>query len=206
MERFETFGILKTQLDFGTWYPYRHCSRWISWLKSQSWLTHQPRSNMNNAVGVASIEEMINRGVRIGLGNDGFSNAMWEEWKTAYLIHKDHQADPRAMNGYTVMDLAVYNNANLATEVFDGLRIGEVKEGAAADLVFVDYSEFTPISAGNLPWHILFGFRDSMVTATMVSGKFLMKNKALLTLDEDEINAKALESARRVWRKVEEQG
>ncbi len=60
-----------------------------------TWLTHQPRSNMNNGVGVAQVESMLRMGIQVCLGNDGFSNAMWEEWKTAYLLHKAHHRDPR---------------------------------------------------------------------------------------------------------------
>src|SRR3990170_502699 len=56
--------------------------------QSGAWVSHQPRSNMNNGVGVAEVESMQRAGVRVCLGNDGFSNAMWEEWKTAYLLHK----------------------------------------------------------------------------------------------------------------------
>lgn len=203
IERFEDFGILKNNSIMAHGIHLEPGEVDIL-TKRRTWLTHQPRSNMNNAVGVANIEEMLASGMRIGMGNDGFSNAMWEEWKAAYLIHKDHHADPRKMNGSTVMDLAVYNNADLVTELFKGLRIGEIAEGAAADLMFVDYREFTPLSASNLPWHILFGFRDSMVSATMVAGKFLMRDRQLLTLDENEIYFKALESARRVWQRVQD--
>ncbi|HXD11791.1 MAG TPA: amidohydrolase family protein, partial [Anaerolineales bacterium] len=67
-----------------------------------TWLSHQPRSNMNNGVGVAQIESMLRTGIRVCLGNDGFSNAMWEEWKAAYLLHKVHHRDPRRMGGYDV--------------------------------------------------------------------------------------------------------
>ena len=49
---------------------------------------------------------------------------------------------------------------------------------------------------------ILFGFRDGMVTATMVDGKLLMKDRQLLTLDEEEIAAKAREQAQKVWNKI----
>ena len=165
----------------------------------QSWLTHQPRSNMNNAVGVAPIEDMLDAGVRVGLGNDGFSNTMWQEWKAAYLLHKSEHRDPRRMGGYTVRQIAVENNASLMTEIFDGLRIGEISQGAAADLIFVDYKPFTPMTADNLPWHILFGFQDSMVTATIVAGRPLMVGGVLLTLDENEITAKAMEASKATW-------
>ena len=170
--------------------------------QSGTWLSHQPRSNMNNAVGVAPIEEMLKQGVKVCLGNDGFSNAMWQEWFFAYLIQKDNQADPRAMNGYDVMKIAVEHNSRLATQTWDGLRIGKIEKGAAADLILVDYHPITPMRAGNLPWHILFGFRDGMVTSTIAGGKLLMKDRKLLLLDEAEIAAKAREAAIRTWDRV----
>jgi len=168
-----------------------------------SWLTHQPRSNMNNAVGVAPIEDMLEKGVRVGLGNDGFSNTMWQEWKEAYLLHKLANHDPRRFGGYTVTEIAVNNNAELVTELFDGLPVGIISEGATADLIFVDYQPFTPLTGGNLPWHILFGFQESMVTATIVAGKTLMFRRALLTLNEEEIVAKAMEVASKTWGRFE---
>lgn len=167
------------------------------------WLTHQPRSNMNNAVGVAPVEKMLDAGIKVCLGNDGFSNAMWEEWKAAYLVHKLHQRDPRAMNGATVVAMGAYNNAALASQLF-GQEIGMLKPGAAADLILVDYHAPTPLSAGNLPWHILFGFRETMVTTTIVGGRVLMKDRQLLTLDEGAIAARARELAAQVWRRYEE--
>jgi len=170
--------------------------------QSGTWLSHQPRSNMNNAVGVAPIEEMLRQGVQVCLGNDGFSNAMWQEWFFAYLIQKDQQADPRAMNGYDLIKIAVENNSRLATQTWDGLRVGKIEKGAAADLILVDYHPITPMHAGNLPWHILFGFRDGMVTSTIAGGKLLMKDRKLLMLDEAEIAAKAREAAIRTWDRV----
>jgi putative selenium metabolism protein SsnA len=173
---------------------------------SRTWVTHQPRSNMNNAVGVAPVESMLRAGVRVGLGNDGFSNAMWEEWKAAYLVHKLWHHDPRYMSGLDVARLAVYNNAALATSFFPGSAVGILKPGAAADLIFVDYHPPTPLSPGNLPWHILFGFHESMVTTTMVAGRVLMKDRQLLTLDEQAISARAREIAVLVWQRFTEQG
>jgi putative selenium metabolism protein SsnA len=173
-------------------------------VETGTWVTHQPRSNMNNAVGVAPVESMLRAGVRVCLGNDGFSNAMWEEWKTAYLIHKVWNRDPRRMNGYDVAQMAIYNNAALANVFFPGAPLGRIAPGAFADLIFVDYHAPTPLTPGNLPWHILFGFQQSMVTTTIVGGKVLMKDRELLTLDEAEIAAKARELATKVWSRYEE--
>jgi cytosine/adenosine deaminase-related metal-dependent hydrolase len=76
---------------------------------------------------------------------------------------------------------------------------GQIKPGAVADLIFVDYHPFTPLSEQNLPWHIMFGFHESMITTTIVGGKVLMHQRQLLNLDEAEIAARACESALRVW-------
>jgi putative selenium metabolism protein SsnA len=167
-----------------------------------TWVTHQPRSNMNNAVGVSPVETMLGKGIKVCLGNDGFSNAMWEEWKAAYLVHKLHAGDPRRMGGYTVTEMAIYNNAALAKTFFP-VEVGILKPGAAADLMFVDYDAPTPLTAGNLPWHILFGFRDSLVTTTIVAGKVLMQDRQLLTLDEKAIAAQARELAAQTWQRYQ---
>ena len=165
------------------------------------WVSHQPRSNMNNGVGAADIEGLLAEGVKLCLGNDGFSNNMWAEWKAAYLLHKVVNRDPRRADGMTIARMAWGNNARLLERFFAGSRIGEISEGALADLIFVDYQPFTPMTAGNLPWHLLFGFEASMVTTTICAGRVLMRDRQLLTLDETEIAAQALELAPAVWEK-----
>ncbi|MDW8327059.1 MAG: putative aminohydrolase SsnA [Anaerolineales bacterium] len=164
-----------------------------------TWVTHQPRSNMNNAVGAADVEGLLRLGVKVCLGNDGFSNAMWEEWKAAYLLHKVWHRDPRRAGGYTITEMAVHNNAALANVFFPQAKLGVLAPGAFADLIFVDYHPTTPLTAGNLPWHILFGFEPSAVTTTICGGRVLMKDRQLLTLDEAEITAKSRELARKCW-------
>jgi putative selenium metabolism protein SsnA len=164
-------------------------------------VTHQPRSNMNNAVGVAPVETMLRGGIPVAMGNDGFSNNMWAEWKTAYLVHKLWHADPRRMGGYDVMNMAVANNAALARVFWPHAALGEISPGAYADLMLVDYLPFTELTAGNLPWHILFGFEADAVTATMVAGRWLMRDRRLLTLDEAEIAARARELSAAAWQR-----
>ncbi len=169
-----------------------------------TWITHQPRSNMNNAVGTAPVESMMRAGVRVCLGNDGFSNAMWDEWKAAYFLHKIASRDPRRMGGYDVTQMAIQNNSALANIFFPAAPIGQIVPGAYADLIFVEYQSPTPISADNLPWHIIFGFQSSMVTTTIVAGKILMKDRQLTTLDGAEIAERARELAPKVWKRYQE--
>ena len=171
--------------------------------RSATWVTHQPRSNMNNGVGVASVESLLRLGVRVGIGTDGFSHTMWEEWKTAYLLHKVWNRDPRRFSGYDVIQTGVYNNAALANAYFNGLNLGSLTPGAAADLIIVDYHPHTPLTESNLPWHILFGFNESMITTTIVNGEILMRERVLTTMDEEAIAAHARELALKVWERYQ---
>ncbi len=171
---------------------------------SNTWLTHQPRSNMNNAVGMAETEAALRLGIPVGIGNDGFSFAMWDEWRACYLAHKLWKRDPRTMNGSLVTQMGAYNNAKFASHFFK-TRIGVIEEGARADLILVDYLPITPMAADNLPWHILFGFRDSMVTLTMVNGEILMKDRKLVKIDERSIINTAREKAVSVWERYQKQ-
>jgi putative selenium metabolism protein SsnA len=172
---------------------------------TQTWVTHQPRSNMNNGVGAAAVESMLRAGVRVCLGTDGFQHAMWDEWKAAYLLHKVWHRDPRRMSGSDLVQIAVKNNAALAGQFFPDAPLGVLEEGAHADLILVDYHPITPLTPGNLPWQILFGFNESMVTGTIVAGNVLMRDRKLLTLDEDEIAARARQLAPAVWERYQSQ-
>lgn len=171
--------------------------------KTNTKVSHQPRSNMNNAVGTAPVQQMLSSGVCVGLGNDGFSNNMYSEMKAAYLVHKSTAGDPRAMSGDTVMRLAYENNARIAS-LFWPHPVGEISPGAYADLVFLDYFPYTPLTAGNLPWQIIFGVDGTHVTTTIVGGRVLMRDRVLLTLDEEHIAAQAREIAPQVWQRFEE--
>jgi len=164
-------------------------------------VVHNPRSNMNNAVGTADILKMMDKGIAVGLGNDGFSNNMFTEMKTAYLLHKHARGDPRVLGADQVLTMAMHNNAQTAN-LFFPRPLAELTPGAYADVIFLDYVPPTPLTAGNLPWHIMFGMDGAQVSTTMVAGKVLMHNRKLTTLDEDEIGARARELAAKMWVRV----
>jgi putative selenium metabolism protein SsnA len=173
--------------------------------ESGTWVSHQPRSNMNNAVGLPRVEEMLRMGIRVCLGNDGFSNAMWEEWKTAYLAHKLVNQDPRRMGANLIEQMAVKNNRDLVKAQFNGLQTGMIVPGAAADLIFVDYHPYTDLNPGNLPWHIIFGFHESQVSTTIASGKVLMADHQITIVDEAKIFYEARLNAPKVWERYAKQ-
>jgi putative selenium metabolism protein SsnA len=168
---------------------------------------HNPRSNMNNAVGRAPVEEMVHAGVTVGLGNDGFSMNMMQEMKAAYLMHKLALKDPRVMPADLVLGVAFQHNAHIIEAVFspfcaDFPRVGELSVGAAADLVLLDYLPPTPLSSGNFPWHLVFGIDAQHVNSTMVAGRWLMRNRQLLTVDEARIHTHARELSQALWKRM----
>jgi len=164
-------------------------------------VVHNPRSNMNNAVGIADVPGLLRRKVNVGLGNDGFSNNMFTEMETAYLLHKLGQEDPRAMGADQVLQIGAANNAHIAG-LFFPRPVGELVVGACADIILVDYVPTTPMDAGNFPWHLVFGMSGGQVNTTIVGGKILMKDRQLLTLDEEAIGARSRELAQKVWARM----
>ena len=162
------------------------------------WVSHQPRSNMNNGVGVADIPTMLRGHMKVVLGNDGFSNDMFEEMRVAYLLHKSARNDPRVLPADQLLDIVMNNNASLAQQFF-GQPFGTLEPGAVADVILVDYDPPTPLSVENFPWHIMFGFDGRKVDTTIVAGRILMRHGAIPHLDAERIYARSREVAQQVW-------
>ncbi|MBN1936636.1 MAG: putative aminohydrolase SsnA [Anaerolineae bacterium] len=169
---------------------------------TQTAVVHNPRSNMNNAVGAADVCGLLERGALLGLGNDGFSNNMFTEMHTAYLIHKHAAADPRAMPADQVLRIAFEHNAQIAARAGLPAGLGVLGVGAPADLIVVDYAPPTPFTAQNAPWHVLFGIDGSGVDTVIVGGRVLMRGRRLLTLDEAEIAAQSRAAAAQLWERI----
>ena len=197
VERLHAFGITGTQSIMA------HCIHIDAWemallKETGTFVTHQPRSNMNNAVGAAEIVPMLRGGIKLCLGNDGFSNDMFAEMKVADLLQKLVHGDPRSLGADKVIQMAVYNNRKLASIFFDK-PVGIIAPGAYADLILLDYYPPTPLKPENLPWHILFGISGGHVHSTIVHGQILMRNRELLTLDEVAIAARSREVVAQTW-------
>ena len=167
-------------------------------------MSHQPRNNMNVGDGIAEVESYMRAGVRACLGNDGLSATMWREAETASFLQKIRYRDGRRLPGDQLLQMAIYNNAALASTYFPEARLGVIEPGAFADLIFVDYQPTTPLTVENLPGHFVFGFNESMITTTIVNGQVLMKDRVLTTLDEAEIKARSREIVPAFWERYEQ--
>jgi cytosine/adenosine deaminase-related metal-dependent hydrolase len=105
------------------------------------------------------------------------------------------------MSANLIQEMAIKNNRDLVENQFNGLKVGAIKEGYKADIILVDYDPFTELTKDNFPWHIVFGFRDGMVTTTIVDGKILMRDRTITILDEKTITAEAHKLHKAVWKR-----
>ena len=160
-------------------------------------VAHNPQSNSNNAVGIAKLLELVKAGVLVGLGSDGYSPRMWEEFKAAFHLQKVRTGDPRV--GYAeAYAAALLNNRTIAKKLW-GMEIGRIEAGARADLILVDYYPPTPLDAGNLFGHLLFGIANAPIDTLIVDGRVVLRDKRCVTVDETAVAERATRQAKALW-------
>ena len=163
-------------------------------------VVHNPESNMGNACGCPPTMEIVHKGILTGLGTDGYTHDMIESWKVANVLHKHHLVDPGAAWA-EVPEMLFQGNARIANRYFEK-KLGVLEKGAAADIIITDYIPPTPMNAGNLNGHMLFGMNGRSVVTTVGNGKVLMKNRELQGIDEERCLAKIREGAARLEKKI----
>lgn len=168
--------------------------------ETETMIVHNPESNMGNAVGCPPTMEMIRRGLTVGLGTDGYTNDMYESMKVANCLHKHHLCDPTAAWG-EVPYMLFEGNPAIGARFFKK-KLGALEAGAAADIIVTDYDPLTPLDAGNINGHTLFGMSGRQTVTTIIDGKVRMKDCALVDMDEKQIMAHARERAQGVWDRI----
>ena len=161
--------------------------------ETDTMVVHNPESNMGNACGCPPTMHMMHKGILCGLGTDGYTHDMTESYKVANVLHKHSLCDCNAAWG-EVPEMLFNNNAIMANRYFK-TPLGKLKEGYASDAIILDYDPLTPMNAGNLNGHILFGISGRYVTTTVCDGKVLMKDRELVNLDEAKIMADCRQAA-----------
>lgn len=160
---------------------------------------HNPQSNMNNAVGVAPVMQMLAKGVLVGLGTDGMTSNMRDEVRVANILHKLAARDPRVFFAESCR-LLLENNAKIAGRFFSR-PVGVLAKGAHADIILLDYDPPTPLDGSNFLGHFLFGLCGARVRTTIAGGRILMRDGEILVVDEEKIAAKSRELAKAFWRR-----
>jgi 5-methylthioadenosine/S-adenosylhomocysteine deaminase len=164
-------------------------------------VAHCPQSNMKLSSGAAPIPRMLELSLRVGLGTDAAASnhdlSMWEEMDTAAKLHKLATMTPAVVTARQALEMATIGGARaLHLEK----EIGSLEAGKRADLIVVDLNPLHLTPMYSFASHLVYAAKASDVTDTIVNGRVLMRNRRLLTLDEEAVKA----AARRYQKQVVE--
>lgn len=160
-------------------------------------VVNNPESNMGNAVGCSPVLQMIHKGILVGMGTDAYTFDMLESLKVALIIQRHHACLPNVA-WCEVTDMLFKNNREICAKYFPD-PLGILKAGAAADVIVMDYKPFTPFSGDNIDGHMIFGMTGRQCETTMCNGRLLMKDRQLIGIDEEAVNARTLEVSKKLW-------
>ena len=128
---------------------------------------------------------------------DGLDADMLAEAKAAFLKMRDAgRGDAQAAA------LAMLAGGHRLAESLLGLPLGRLVTGAPADLVVFDYRSPVPLTSENLAGHLLFGIDRSHVRSTIVAGRFVLRDRALATVNEAEVFTRARAAAGALWERM----
>ncbi len=167
-------------------------------------VAHNPSSNLKLASGIAPVAKMLEVGVYVGIGTDGPASNndldMFEELRLAALLAKGATGDPTVLPAATVLLMATRMGARAVH--LDHIT-GSLEPGKRADLILVDIS---PVhnqprflrDPNGIYAQLVYAAKSTDVTDVMVNGRWLMRDRRLLTVNEEELLAEAQAMARRI--------
>lgn len=165
-------------------------------------LVHNPCSNLKLGSGVMPLNDWLENGTPVALGTDGASSNnrldMWEEMRTAALLHKGVNRDPVCVSALDVLRMATYEGAR----AFGFAQKGMIREGWFADLVLVnlDKPHYIGVNEENLAMYLVYAGSSADISGTMINGRWIYRNGEYPTLDAEEIVMKAHEAREAITR------
>ena len=166
-------------------------------------VTHNPASNGKTATGIAPIRGMLESGVNVSIGCDGGpSNNTYDMIRdlrmVSYLANL-REEDPTVVPAETVLEMATINGAKAMG--IDG-QVGSIEAGKRADFILIDMDKPHLVPAPDPVSTIVYAAHGSDVDTVVIDGQTVMRNREVLTLDEDSV----LNEARRRFPEVMKRG
>jgi len=166
-------------------------------------IVHNPQSNMKLASGVAPVPEMLKQDLPVGLGTDGAASNndlnLWEEMDTAAKLHKLISRDPKVLTAAEAFEMATIRGArSLHLEK----EIGSIEKGKRADLVIVDLDDLNQTPYYNIYSDLVYAAKAGDVRTVIIEGRIVMRDRRLLTLNEETIKADARRYRERIIRSL----
>jgi 5-methylthioadenosine/S-adenosylhomocysteine deaminase len=159
---------------------------------TKSNVVHCPTSNLKLASGVCPLAALTAAKVNVALGTDSTASNngldMFSELKLAAILAKNHANNASVIPAYEALCMATINGARaLGLEQ----QIGSLEVGKAADFISLRVDSLEAIPFFSLFSHLVYSASRSHVTDVWVDGKRLMRDRRLLTLDEEGIKQRA---------------
>jgi len=151
-------------------------------------VSHNPSSNAKLGSGIARVADMVREGVNVTLGCDGGpSNDNYdlvEEMKIAALLQTVSKGDPTVFRAEEVLEMATINGARAL-----GLEehVGSIEAGKKADIITINYWDPKLMPLNDPVSHIVYAASGNDVRDVIIDGKVVMRDRRVLTLDEDEV-------------------
>jgi 5-methylthioadenosine/S-adenosylhomocysteine deaminase len=167
-------------------------------------VAHNPTSNLKLGSGIAPVAKMLEVGVAVGIGTDGPASNndldMFEETRLAALLAKGVGGDPTALPARDALAMATRIGARA---IHLGDITGSIEPGKRADLIVVDLDQAHNVprftrDGGAVYSQLVYAAKSTDVVDVMCDGQWLMRERRLLTIDEDEVHAAARDVARRI--------
>jgi len=156
--------------------------------KTKVKVVHCPVSNAKLGDGIAPITDFLKAGITVGLGSDGVATNncidMFQEMKIACLFQRAVLQNPRVIKAEDVLKMATIKGAKLL-----GIdkKLGSIEIGKKADIIIIDIKKPHFYPRTNLISHIVYSAKPSDVDTVIVDGKIIMKNRNVITMNEEEI-------------------
>ena len=158
---------------------------------------------MKVVLGFASIPEMLDKGIPVSIGTDGApSNNRMDMMRDMYLtslIHKGRTLNPTVVNAEKILEMVTINGAKCA--LLDDV-IGSLEVGKKADMIILNPNTIHSLPMHNPIGNIVYSMSSENVESTICDGKWLMKEKEILVLDENELLIKVKEQANKIREKA----
>lgn len=158
-------------------------------------------SNMNNAVGLPAVREMLDVGIQVGIGTDGYTPNMFEEFRNTLVALRHRYNDPAGF-WTEVQKAQIETNADIVSRLARR-SVGSLKEGAAADFILVNYASPTPLDSNNAFGHMFFGMSADLVDTVVVNGKIVVREHRVVTVDRESLERESIKVAKAVWEAFE---
>ncbi len=163
-------------------------------------VAHNPMSNMINGVGVPPVPKMLDMGITVGIGNDGYIMDVFDNMRTTYLLHKVALKDPRVMPVDKVVEMATIDAAKVLG-VDD--RTGSIEPGKDADItIIVPDFVHTPLDERTVYGHLVNTFTGNDVWGVLVEGEWVTKERKLVNVDVEKVMERAHKVVNKLWERM----